>query len=91
MQITKITVAFGSTVNLGNYNSARFDVALEAQLEAGDDPLLVAQQLHEQAREEARRQALPVIRRNNVQLEEVVRHLPEALQQQIMSFNGADR
>ncbi len=88
MQITKVTVGFGSTINLGNYNSARFDVQLEAELDEGEDVEQAVQQLHQQARDNVRRQALPIIRRNSERLEDIFRHLPEYLQQDILQKVG---
>lgn len=35
--ISKIKVAYGRTVNLGNYESERIDVELEAKLMPGED------------------------------------------------------
>lgn len=84
MTITKIQVSFGSTVNLGNYSSARFDVQLEAELGDDDEPTLVVAALHEQCREEVRAQALPIVRRNRLRMEEIFAHLPETLQAQIL-------
>lgn len=79
-RITKVKAGFGSTVNLGNYNSARFDVELEAELEAGDDPQEVMAALHEEAREEVKRQAVPIVRKNSQKLDDIFRHLPEDVQ-----------
>ena len=86
-----MTVRFGSTVNLGNFNSARFDVEASAELEAGDDPRNVANQLHELCREEARRQARPIVQRNNRKLDDVFHHLPDDVQEIIMeALENAD-
>ena len=34
MDIKKVTVSMGRTVNLGNFESARFDLAIEAEVDA---------------------------------------------------------
>jgi hypothetical protein len=90
MRVKTITVGFGSTINLGNYNSARLDVQYEVELDEGEDAESVTRQIHEQAREEVRRQALPIVRRNNLKLDEIVRHLPEDVQQQILALSGQE-
>ena len=37
MEIKKVTVGMGRTVNLGNFESARFDLAVEAETDALED------------------------------------------------------
>lgn len=57
MRVERVTVGFGCTLNLGNFNSARFDVQFEARLEEGEDALAAVHELHEQAVAEVKRQA----------------------------------
>jgi hypothetical protein len=91
MKITKVTVGFGSTVNLGNFNSARFDVQLEAELEPGEDADTIINDLHLAARGHVQAQALPIVRKNQLRLEEVIRHLPDELQEQVYAHAGKER
>jgi len=37
MKITKVVRGFGKTVNLGNYETAKFHASLEAEVVDGDD------------------------------------------------------
>ena len=37
MNITKIEISIGRTINLGNYESARIDICMGAVMENGDD------------------------------------------------------
>ncbi len=37
MKIRKISITFGRTINLGNFESARIDIHMEADREEGDD------------------------------------------------------
>ncbi len=37
MKMKKATINMGRTVNLGNFESARFDLAIEAEVEAKED------------------------------------------------------
>tara|TARA_A100001515_G_scaffold144555_2_gene149014 strand:- start:816 stop:1031 length:216 start_codon:yes stop_codon:yes gene_type:complete len=37
MKLKKATINMGKTVNLGNFESARFDLAIEAEVEAKED------------------------------------------------------
>lgn len=38
MKISKVSVGYGRTINLGNYNSARLDAICEVTLNEDDDP-----------------------------------------------------
>lgn len=38
MKLEKVTVNFGKTVNLGNYESFRYDVEFSAKLSENDNP-----------------------------------------------------
>lgn len=62
MQLKTITVTYSRTFNLGNYNSARFEVTLGAELEESDDPAEAEAQLWAQAKEGLKTQAMPVVR-----------------------------
>ena len=37
MKMKKATINIGRTINLGNFESARFDLAIEAEVEAKED------------------------------------------------------
>jgi hypothetical protein len=50
MRITQITVEYGCTWNLGSYSSVRPALSLTAELEEGESPDQVRQELHEQAK-----------------------------------------
>lgn len=61
-QITKITVGFGYTANLGNFQSARVDCTLEATIDpAIDDVYSEILKLQEDARDQVRREVELVI------------------------------
>lgn len=61
-QITKITVGFGYTANLGNFQSARVDCTLEATIDpAIDDVYNEILKLQEDARDQVRREVEFVI------------------------------
>lgn len=49
-QITEVSVEYGRTVNLGNYESERLHVGLTASVGADDDAQVVTYELVEQAR-----------------------------------------
>lgn len=57
MKAERVRVAFGSTVNLGNYNTIRLDVELIAAVEEGEDWHAVVALPHEEAKAEVKRQA----------------------------------
>lgn len=50
MKVTKAVAAFGYTVNMGKFESARMDISLEAEIGPGEDPEAAAHQLHEKAK-----------------------------------------
>lgn len=52
MRITKRTLAMGYTVNLGNYESVRFDVSAEAELDPDGDFDAQTAELNQQVRVE---------------------------------------
>ena len=57
MNVKQVRVAFGATVNTGNFNSLRFDVEMVADLEPGDEVEPTLALLHERCADEVRRQA----------------------------------
>ena len=57
MQVERVKVGFGTTINLGNFNSMRLDVEYEARIETGEDADEVIGALHNQAVAEVKRQA----------------------------------
>lgn len=63
MNVERVKVGFGTTINLGNYNSARFDVEFEARLDVDEDAGEAARVLHLQAVDEVKREARERIRR----------------------------
>ena len=63
MRLFEIRVNYARTFNLGDYNSARFEVALAAEIEEDDDPAEVEAELWRMAKESLKAQALPVVRK----------------------------
>lgn len=57
MKVERVRVSFGATVNTGNFNSLRFDVEFEPQLEPGDYAIETVRFLHDHASAEVKRQA----------------------------------
>ena len=86
MQIRKVTASYGRTINLGDFNSLRLDATFEADVEPGEDPLDAINHLFAEARAEVKRQALSIVQQNRLRLEEVIRHLPDDVQQQIYAI-----
>lgn len=56
MNVRRISVSFGATRNLQNYQSARFDAGVEADLEPGEDVEEAFAQLHRRCVDEVWRQ-----------------------------------
>lgn len=50
MQIEKVNVHLGETINLGNYESSRVDIMMEARIDEGEDADEVYRRLYEKVR-----------------------------------------
>lgn len=50
MKVTKVSISYEVTINLGNYNNVKPGVSLEAQIEDGDEEQDVIETLFEQAK-----------------------------------------
>lgn len=55
MKIDKVKVAYGRTVNLGNFESMRVDVEFSATVEAGETPENVCEKLETLCKSEVKR------------------------------------
>ena len=60
MKIKKVIVEFGAVVNMGDYNSRRFNLVTEAELEAGETLEGASAVLFERVRAVVREQAKPL-------------------------------
>lgn len=79
MQIKTLSVTYARTFNLGDYNSARFEVAVAAEFEPGDELAAVEAELWRVAKESLKAQALPVIRKRQEEIGAIRASLPEGL------------
>lgn len=80
MRITAINVTYARTFNLGDYNSARFECALSAELDAGDAPDAVEAALWQLAKDSVKAQALPVIKKREADVAAIRDSLPPEVQ-----------
>lgn len=83
MRITTINVTYARTFNLGDYNSARFEVALSAELEQAEngeegdeDEQAALEQLWHLAKDSVKAQALPVIKKREDEVAAIRNSLP---------------
>ena len=63
MRVTEVRVTYARTFNLGDYNSAKFEVSLAAQPDDDEDPADVEAELWQTAKSSLKAQALPVLRK----------------------------
>jgi len=63
MKIEKIIVSAGFTVNMGNYESARFDAGTEATLEENDNLQESFDELFRMCRDQVKEQVRDVVSR----------------------------
>lgn len=84
MRIVSVNVTYARTFNLGDYNSARFEVALAAELEYDDidglpdpeDEQEALAKLWQLAKETVKAQALPVLRKREDEVAAIRSSLP---------------
>ena len=77
MRITTVSVGYARTFNLGDYNSAKFEVAFSAELEEGEDATEAHAQLWALARDAMKAQSLPVVAKRNAEVEKIRASVPE--------------
>lgn len=65
VNIRTMTVTYSRTFNLGNYNSARLEIAIGADLDPEDNAIEVEALLWQQAKMSLKEQAMPLLRRND--------------------------
>ena len=80
MRVTTINVAYSRTFNLGDYNSAKFECALSAEMEEDEDEAAALAALWEVAKATVKAQALPVVRKRNDEVEAIRASVPELAQ-----------
>lgn len=83
MRIVSVNVTYARTFNLGDYNSARFEVALSAELELAEnaeegdeDERAALEQLWQLAKDSVKAQALPVIKKREDEVAAIRASLP---------------
>lgn len=75
MRVKEITVTYARTFNLGNYESARFEVAVSAEVEEeGAHEAMDA--LWQLAKESIKAQALPVLKKRADEVSAIKASLP---------------
>ena len=77
MRVTSISVGYTRTFNLGDYNSAKFEVALSAELDDDEDPQEAHAELWAMARDAMKAQSLPVVAKRNAEIEKIRASVPE--------------
>ena len=77
MRVVTVSVGYTRTFNLGDYNSAKFEVAFSAELDEGEDPQQAHAALWALAREAMRAQSLPVVAKRNAEVEKIRASVPE--------------
>ena len=83
-KITTVSVTYERKVNLGDYNSAHIGISIWAELEEGDDPKAITEQLYEDAKGHVKAQTLPVVANHRAEVEKTFLGLPVEVQNQIM-------
>lgn len=76
MKVTGVSASYERTVDLGNFNSVKIRMFLDADLEKGDDLDTEFQRLWTCVKENVRAQLVPLHRDTRAKVEEFVRSLP---------------
>lgn len=67
-KIKTIAVEYGRKLNLGDFNSATINLTLWADVDETEDPLVAIDQLFAQAKENVKKQAMPLLKAEPVSL-----------------------
>jgi len=86
MRITTTSVTYGRKFNLGNYEQLTVELTLAAELDEQDNPTEAQALLFQQAKAQAKAQALPVITAGKNGVVEAFMALPEDQQSEIMDL-----
>lgn len=89
-RITGISVTYGRKFNLGDFNSAHLEISLYAELDEDDSPEDARAQLWADAKASVKEQALPLLRKQQVRVEEAFAGLPTDVQEQINAHHRPD-
>lgn len=80
MKVTTVSITYARTFNLGDYNSARFEVALSAELEYdgehSDDVQEAQAELWALAKDSIKAQAMPVLKKREDEVAAIRASLP---------------
>ena len=92
MVITSITTHYKRQFDLGNFQNVWFGIDVSANLEGGEQPEIVIDELMKKARQAVKDQAIPIIRANRNEVEHAFLSLPEEQQELIMdyAYNGGN-
>jgi hypothetical protein len=77
MRVLTVSVGYARTFNLGDYNSAKFEVAFSAEVDEGEDATEAHAALWAMARDAMRAQSLPVVAKRNAEVEKIRASVPE--------------
>ena len=69
--ISKVSVTYGRKFNLGDYNSSNLEMSVSAELEEGEDLDAVMKGLWGMVRTNVKAQAMPLVAKHKVDIEEV--------------------
>lgn len=83
MQLKTVSVTYGRKFNLGDYNSATIDCTLWADLEEGESEADAMNALWEMAKNNVKAQALPLVQKQTVNVENIFMGLPVQVREQL--------
>lgn len=78
VHVTGVGVTYQRTINLGDYNSAKYGADAYATLDAGADPAEALRSLGLLVKAQVREQAMPVLLQFRKEIEKLVANLPES-------------
>lgn len=85
MPLKTVTVSAGRTLNLGNYESMRFDSGATWELEDGEDEALVLRGLWQMVKANLRKQTLPYLDEQAARVEQILLGFPANIREQLLA------
>lgn len=76
MKVTTVQVLYSRTFNLGNFNSAKFECGLAAEIEEGESEARVAELLYDVAKATVKTQAMPVLQKRQDEIDAIKASVP---------------
>lgn len=83
MRLKEVNVSYARTINLGDFNSAKIECSMSAEIDEGDDLDACMKACWEMAKSNVKAQALPLKGKQQLAVKEIFLGLPMEVQSQL--------